>query len=132
MYPSHYRYTKEHEWVSLANGVATVGITDYAQHALGDVVYVDLPKVGATLTAGKSLGSVESVKAVSDIYAPVGGAVTEVNDALAATPEVINTDPHGKGWLVKVKVANASDVDGLMDAAKYQAYVAEQEKEASA
>jgi glycine cleavage system H protein len=132
MYPSDYRYTKEHEWVSLANGVATVGITDYAQHALGDVVYVDLPKVGATLTAGKSLGSVESVKAVSDIYAPVGGAVTEVNDALAATPEVINTDPHGKGWLVKVKVANASDVDGLMDAAKYQAYVAEQEKEASA
>ena len=132
MYPSDYRYTKEHEWVSLANGVATVGITDYAQHELGDVVYVDLPKVGAALTAGKSFGSVESVKAVSEIYAPIGGEVTEVNATLSASPELINSDPHGKGWLVKLKAANASEINGLMDSAKYQAYIAEQGKEASA
>jgi glycine cleavage system H protein len=133
MYPSDYRYTKEHEWVRLEGGTATVGITDYAQHSLGDVVYLDLPRIGATLVAGKSLGTVESVKAVSEIFAPVSGEVTEVNAAqLGASPELINTDPHGKGWLVKLKIANASEIDGLMDSAKYQAYIAEQEKEASA
>jgi glycine cleavage system H protein len=133
MYPSDYRYTKEHEWVRLEGGTATVGITDYAQHSLGDVVYLDLPRVGTTLTAGKSLGTVESVKAVSEIFAPVSGEVIEVNAAqLGASPELINTDPHRAGWLVKLKVANASEIDGLMDSAKYQAYIAEQEKEASA
>lgn len=132
MYPSDYRYTKEHEWVHLEGATATVGITDYAQHELGDVVYVDLPKVGAALTAGKSLGTVESVKAVSEIYAPISGEVTEVNTTLSASPELINSDPHGKGWLVKVKDAAGADVKGLMDAAKYEAYIAEQGKEASA
>ena len=132
MYPSDYRYTKEHEWVGFDGATATIGITDYAQHELGDVVYVDLPKVGAALTAGKSLGTVESVKAVSEIYAPISGEVTEVNATLSASPELINSDPHGKGWLVRVKAANASEINGLMDSAKYQAYVAEQGKEASA
>lgn len=126
MYPSDYRYTKEHEWVHLEGATATVGITDYAQHELGDVVYVDLPKVGTALTAGKSLGTVESVKAVSEIYSPVSGEVTEVNGTLSASPELINSDPHGKGWLVKVNAADGSDVKGLMDSASYQAYIAEQ------
>ena len=132
MYPSEYRYTKEHEWVYLEGTTATVGITDYAQHELGDVGYVDLPKVGAALTAGKSLGTVESVKAVSEIYAPISGEVSEVNATLSASPELINSDPHGKGWLVKVKAAADSDAKGLMDSAKYEAYIAEQGKEASA
>lgn len=132
MYPSDLRYTKEHEWVRLQGGVATVGITDYAQHELGDVVYVELPKVGAKLTAGQSLGTVESVKAVSEIYSPVAGEVTEVNSALGPNPETINKDPHGEAWLIKLKVDDASAVSGLMDAAAYQAFVSEKEKDASA
>jgi glycine cleavage system H protein len=132
MYPSELRYTKEHEWVRLRDGVATVGITDYAQHELGDVVYVELPKVGTKLTAGQSLGTVESVKAVSEIYSPVAGEVTEVNSALSATPETINKDPHGEAWLIKLKVDDAGTVAGLLDAAAYQAFVAEKEKDASA
>jgi glycine cleavage system H protein len=132
MYPSDLRYTKEHEWVRLQGGVATVGITDYAQHELGDVVYVELPKVGAKLKAGQSLGTVESVKAVSEIYCPVGGEVTEVNSALGPNPETINKDPHGEAWLIKLKVDDASAVSGLMDAAAYQAFISEKEKDASA
>jgi glycine cleavage system H protein len=132
MYPNDYRYTKEHEWVRLEGGTATIGITDYAQHALGDVVYVELPNVGAKLTAGKSFGTVESVKAVSEIYAPVSGEVAEINASLAGAPELVNTDPHGKAWLIKVKGADASQIASLMDSAAYQTYVAEQEKEASA
>jgi glycine cleavage system H protein len=132
MYPNDYRYTKEHEWVRLEGGTATIGITDYAQHALGDVVYVDMPKVGAKVEAGKSFGTVESVKAVSEIYAPVSGDVTEINASLVGTPELINTDPHGQGWLIKMKGADASGIAGLMDSAAYQFYVAEKEKEASA
>jgi glycine cleavage system H protein len=132
MYPSDLRYTKEHEWVRLQGGVATVGITDYAQHELGDVVYVELPKVGAKLTAGQSLGTVESVKAVSEIYSPVAGEVTEVNSALGPNPETINKDPHGEAWLIKLKVDDASAVSGLMDAAAYQTFVSEKEKDASA
>jgi len=132
MYPNNYRYTKEHEWVRLEGGTATVGITDYAQHALGDVVYVELPKVGAKVTAGKSFGTVESVKAVSEIYAPVSGEVTEINASLAGAPELINSDPHGQAWLIKVKGADPAGIAGLMDSPAYQAYVAEKEKEASA
>jgi len=132
MYPNEYRYTKEHEWVRLEGGTATVGITDYAQHALGDVVYVEMPRAGTKLAAGKSFGTVESVKAVSEIYAPVSGEVTEINASLAGAPELINTDPHGQGWLVKVKGAAPSEITTLMDAAAYQAYIAEKEKEASA
>jgi glycine cleavage system H protein len=125
MYPTDLRYTKDHEWVRLQDGIATVGITDYAQHELGDVVYVELPKVGAKLLAGKTLGTVESVKAVSEIYSPVAGEVTEVNSALSDTPETINNDPHGKAWLIKLKVDDPGAASGLMDAAAYQAFIAE-------
>jgi glycine cleavage system H protein len=131
-YPSDYRYTQEHEWVRLEGNLATVGITDYAQHELGDVVYVDLPKVGAKLNAGESFGTVESVKAVSDIYAPVSGEVAEVNSGLSETPETINKDPHGKAWLIKLKLANSSEVSKLMDSTAYEAFLAGKQKEASA
>jgi glycine cleavage system H protein len=130
MYPSDYRYTKEHEWIKVAGGAGTIGITDYAQHELGDVVFVELPAVGAKITTGQVFGTVESVKAVSEIFAPVSGEVTEANAALSSTPETVNTDPHGAGWLIKVKLSNPAEVSGLMDAAAYQAFVSE--KEASA
>lgn len=130
-YPANYRYTKEHEWVEVQGDVAAIGITDYAQNELGDVVFVELPKVGTKIETGKTFGTVESVKAVSDIYAPVSGEVTEANDVLHNTPEKINSDAHGAGWLIKIKLANASEVAGLMDAAAYEAYIA-QSKEASA
>ena len=132
MYPSDYRYTKEHEWVRVEGDVATVGITDYAQHELGDVVYVEMPKPGTKLNAGQSFGTVESVKAVSDIYAPVAGEVTEVNSALSDAPETINKDPHGAAWLIKLKLADPSEVAKLMNAAAYEAFIAEKQKEASA
>ena len=131
-YPSNYRYTKEHEWVRAEGDIATVGITDYAQHELGDVVFVEMPKPGTKLNAGQTFGTVESVKAVSDIYAPVSGEVTEVNAALSDAPETINKDPHGKAWLVKLKLANSSELAQLMDAAAYEAFIAGKEKEASA
>jgi glycine cleavage system H protein len=131
-FPAEYRYTKEHEWVNVKDGVATVGITDYAQHELGDVVFVELPKVGSTVTTGKSFGTVESVKAVSEIYAPASGEVLEANPDLQATPEKINTDPHGAAWLIKIKLSDASEISKLLDAAAYEAYVAEKTKEASA
>ena len=125
MYPSDYRYTKEHEWIKISGETGTIGITDYAQHELGDVVFVELPSVGAKIVAGKSIGTIESVKAVSEIYAPVSGEVTEVNSALATTPELVNSDPHGAGWLIKVKLANPAEVSNLMDAAAYQAFISE-------
>src|SRR5215467_11984435 len=123
MYPEHFRYTKEHEWVDAQGDTAVVGITDHAQSELGDIVYVDLPKIGARVQAGKSLGSVESVKAVSDIYSPVSGEVTAINELLATAPEKLNSDPHGEAWLVKVRMSAASEVSALMSAADYQAYV---------
>ena len=122
-YPENYRYTKEHEWVGLADGIATIGITHHAQHELGDIVYVDLPKVGVGVEKGKTFGSVESVKAVSDIYAPVSGEVTEANDLLASNPEKLNEDPHGAAWLIKVKVSGDAEFLQLMSAAEYQTYV---------
>jgi len=131
-YPTQFKYSKDHEWIEVKGGVATVGITDYAQHELGDVVFVELPKVGAKVATGKTFGSVESVKAVSEIYAPASGEVTEANGALVQKPEAINTDPHGTGWLIKVKLANPAEVAALMDAAAYEAYIAEKQKEASA
>ncbi len=131
-YPAQYRYTKEHEWIDLKDGIATIGITDYAQHELGDVVFVELPKVGSKTVAGKSFGTVESVKAVSELYAPAAGEVIDVNTALQNTPEKINTDPHGAGWLIKIRLSNAAEISGLMDAAVYEAYIAEKGKEASA
>jgi len=131
-YPADYRYTTQHEWVQVKGNVATVGITDYAQHELGDVVFVELPKPGAQVTAGKSLGTVESVKAVSDIYSPVTGEVTEANGDLHNAPEKINSDPHGAAWLIKVKLANPAEVNALMDAKAYDAFIADKGKEASA
>jgi glycine cleavage system H protein len=131
-YPKNYRYTKEHEWVNLESGLATIGITDYAQHELGDVVFVELPKPGTKIEAGKSFGTVESVKAVSEIYAPAAGEVIEANGELQKTPEKINTDPHGAGWLIKVRLTNASELSGLMDAPAYEAYIAAKSAEASA
>ena len=132
MYPSDYRYTREHEWIQVTGETGTVGITDYAQHELGDVVFVELPKVGARFAASQAFGTVESVKAVSEIYCPVSGEVLEVNTALANAPETINQDPHGAAWMIKIKLANAKELDALMDAAGYQAYIAEKQKEASA
>jgi glycine cleavage system H protein len=131
-YPTQYRYTKEHEWIDAKGDSATIGITDYAQHELGDVVFVEVPAAGAKVTAGKTFGSVESVKAVSEIYSPADGEVTEPNAALNGTPELINSDPHGAGWLIKIKLANPADVASLMDAAAYEAYVDAKQKEASA
>lgn len=123
-YPDNYRYTKEHEWVSMEGATGTIGITFHAQQELGDIVYVDLPKPGTQVETGKSFGSVESVKAVSDIYSPVTGEVEEINTALADAPEKLNEDPHGAAWLVKIKLANPAEVDGLLSAADYQAYIA--------
>lgn len=123
MYPEELRYTKEHEWVRVEGGTGTVGITDHAQQELGDIVYVDLPKVGAHVEQGKSLGSVESVKAVSDIYSPVSGEVTGINESLADKPEKLNEDPHGAAWLVKIKLSAAGEVEGLLSAADYEAYI---------
>jgi len=130
-YPNDRRYTKDHEWLVLKGDVATVGITDYAQHELGDVVFVELPKTGAQVAAGKSFGTVESVKAVSEIYAPASGEVVEVNAGLHDTPEKINTDPHGDAWLIRIKMSNPADANSLMDAAAYEAYISEKAKEAA-
>jgi glycine cleavage system H protein len=123
MYPENFRYTKEHEWVLAEGDTATVGITDHAQEELGDIVYVDLPKVGSRVEQGKSLGSVESVKAVSDVYSPVSGEVTEVNALLADGPEKLNEDPHGAAWLVKLRLSAPEEVQNLMTAADYQTYI---------
>jgi glycine cleavage system H protein len=123
MYPENYRYTKEHEWVLVEGDTGTIGITDHAQEELGDIVYVDLPKVGASIEQGKSLGSVESVKAVSDVYCPVSGEVTEVNGSLTDKPESLNSDPHGAAWLVKVKLSAPDQAQSLMTAAEYEAYI---------
>lgn len=130
-YPKDRRYSKDHEWLAVKGDVATVGITDYAQHELGDVVFVELPKAGAKVETGKSFGTVESVKAVSEIYAPAAGEVLEVNAALHDTPEKINTDPHGEAWLIKIKLSNPADANNLMDASAYEAYISEKAKEAA-
>jgi glycine cleavage system H protein len=122
-YPENYRYTKEHEWAKVEGDIATIGITYHAQKELGDIVYVDLPKVGAAVDQGKTLGSVESVKAVSDIYSPISGEVTEINESLAAAPEKLNEDPHGDAWLVKLKISAPDQVASLLSAKDYQEYV---------
>jgi glycine cleavage system H protein len=127
MYPQELHYTKQHEWVRLSADVGVVGITDYAQKELGDIVYVDLPRVGTKLDQGKTMGSVESVKAVSDIYSPVSGEVIEINDALATAPEKLNESPHGDGWLIKIRLSIPTEIQGLLSAADYEKYVAEEE-----
>jgi glycine cleavage system H protein len=124
-YPANYRYTREHEWIELSGSIGAIGITDYAQKSLGDIVYVDAPKVGDTVTAGATFGSVESVKAVSDLYSPVTGTVTAVNDELKTAPDKINEKPH-EAWIIKVEVADPAQVNALLDAAAYEAFIAEE------
>ena len=121
-YPETYRYTKEHEWVRVEGNEGTVGITDHAQHELGDIVFVELPKPGTKVTKGQTFGSVESVKAVSDIYSPVSGEVSQANELLSASPEKLNEDPHGDAWLIKVKLSSPNEVKELMSAADYEKY----------
>lgn len=117
--PENLRYTKDHEWVSVEGNIATVGITDYAQHELGDIVYVDISSKGKKMSAEEVFGTVEAVKTVSDLFLPVTGTITEVNPALEASPELVNSDPYGEGWMVKIEVDNPEDVAKLMDAAAY-------------
>ena len=126
MYPEDLLYTKEHEWIRVEGDTATIGITFHAQDALGDIVYVELPKVGSAITAGKSLGSVESVKAVSDIYAPASGEVLAVNGELTSKPEKLNEDPHGAAWLAKVRLSNPAELASLLNAQAYQFYLNEE------
>jgi len=127
MYPEDLHYTKQHEWVRLSGDVGAVGITDYAQKELGDIVYVDLPRVGTKVEQAKVMGSVESVKAVSDIYSPLSGEVIEINNLLATAPEKLNESPHGDGWLVKIRLSVPTEIPGLLSAADYSKYVAEEE-----
>jgi len=124
MYPEEYRYTEEHEWVEVDGDQATIGITHHAQDQLGDVVFVELPKVGIQLHATISFGTVESVKAVSDIYAPVGGEVVEINESLVDAPEKLNEDPHGDGWLIKIRLSDKNELKNLQTAEEYQKYIA--------
>jgi glycine cleavage system H protein len=128
-YPTQYRYTREHEWIQIdgpiGSQIGTIGITDYAQNSLGDIVFVDAPKVGASVEAGKSFGSVESVKAVSDLFSPVSGTVTAVNEALNSAPEKINTAAH-ESWIIKVQLAKPGEVDALLSAADYEKFISEE------
>jgi glycine cleavage system H protein len=124
-YPANYRYTKEHEWISVEGSIGTVGITDYAQQSLGDIVYVDAPKVGDKVIAHTTFGSVESVKAVSDLYSPVSGTVTATNEELKTSPDKINEDAH-TAWIIKVELSDPSEVERLLDAAAYEAFVTEE------
>lgn len=124
-YPTDRKYTKEHEWIQVNGTSATVGITDYAQESLGDIVFVEMPKVGMELVAGKTFGTVESVKAVSDLFAPASGKVTEVNAELATAPEKVNKDAHGS-WMVKMTLKNPSELDSLLSAADYEKFVADE------
>lgn len=123
-FPSSLRYTKDHEWISLEGNIATVGITDFAQHELGDIVFVDVPTEGKHLDANEIFGTVEAVKTVSDLFLPVAGTVVEVNGDLEGAPESVNSDPYGKGWMIKMEVDNVADVAALLDAAAYTALVA--------
>ena len=128
MYPADRKYSKDHEWIILAGGEGRVGITDYAQKQLGDVVFLELPEVGRALKAGEQFGTVESVKAVSELYSPVAGEVLEVNTALAAKPEAINKDPHGAAWMIVLKIADPGGLAALLDAPAYEALVASEAK----
>ncbi len=125
-HPENLKYTKEHEWILIEGESVTVGITDYAQDSLGDVVYLELPDEGDTITSGEPFGVVESVKAVSDLFAPVTGTVSEVNDALVDGPEDINDDPYGEAWMLKIDLDDVAELDGLMSSADYEAYIAEE------
>jgi glycine cleavage system H protein len=123
MYPNDFRYTKDHEWIKVEGNEAVVGITDFAQNQLGDVIYVELPGAGKELAAHQAIGAVESVKSVSDVYAPVAGVVTKVNEDLATTPDLLNKDPHGQGWIVRLRVKDPKDLDSLFTAADYEKFL---------
>lgn len=123
MYPTHLRYTKEHEWVAIEGDRGTVGITDFAQHELGDIVYVELPEKGKRVRKGEVLGTIESVKAVSEIYSPVGGEVVEVNGSLTDAPDKVNQDPHREGWICRLALSDPAEAAGLLDAAAYQSFI---------
>lgn len=123
MYPDDFYYTQDHEWIKMEGKTGTIGITDFAQKQLGDVVYVELPKIGAQLEFHQSLGVIESVKAVSDVYSPVSGEVTEVNEELNNSPELINEDPHSKGWIIRIKIKDESDLQKLISAAEYEKFL---------
>jgi glycine cleavage system H protein len=123
MTPEDNKYAKSHEYVHVEGGVGTVGITDYAQKELGDVVFVELPQVGSMLEAGDELGSIESVKAVSELFAPVSGEVVEINEALAEKPELVNTDPYGDGWMIRIRLSDTSELEDLMNAEEYEEYI---------
>jgi glycine cleavage system H protein len=124
-YPANYRYTREHEWIAVDGKTGTIGITDYAQNSLGDIVYVDVPKVGAAVTANKPFGSVESVKAVSELFSPISGSVTAINESLKTEPDKINAAPH-ETWIIRVELSNPSELDSLLDAAAYEKFIAEE------
>jgi glycine cleavage system H protein len=128
MKEQQYKYTKDHEWISVEGGTGTVGITDYAQDQLGDIVYVELPSIGQEVQQGKEMGSIESVKAVADLYSPISGEVSEVNEALQETPENLNKDPYGEGWIVKLKIAKADEISSLMDYESYTKFVEEESR----
>jgi len=125
-YPADFKYTKEHEWIKVDGSAATIGITDHAQNSLGDIVFVELPKLGAEIEQGKAFGTVESVKAVSDLVAPVSGEVLAVNQAVIDAPETVNEDPYGEGWLIRIRLSDPSEVDSLLDVAAYRQVLAEQ------
>lgn len=128
--PAQLQYTKDHEWIAVAGDLATIGITDHAQHELGDVVFVELPELGLKLKGSESFGSVESVKAVSEVYSPVSGEVTEINEAVVDSPELINQDPYGRGWMIKIKLSNSAELKELLSASQYENYVQQQRSEA--
>lgn len=126
-YPDDFYYTKDHEWIKVQGNTATIGITEYAQKQLGDIVYIELPEVGDRFEAGDPIGSIESVKAVSEVFCPVSGEMIEVNEKVATEPDLVNSDAHGAGWLVKIKIEDKSELDGLMDSDEYQEYIEEKE-----
>ncbi len=123
MYPTHLRYTKDHEWIEVKGDTGTVGITDYAQHELGDIVFVEVPEVGKQVKKGDVLGTIDSVKATSEVYSPVSGSVVEANGVLAGSPEKMNQDPHGEAWICKIRLSDPGELEGLLDAAAYEALV---------
>jgi glycine cleavage system H protein len=126
MYPKEFRYSKEHEWIQIDGDRGKIGITDYAQQQLGDIVYVELPEIGATFSAMDAFGSIESVKAVSELFCPISGEVLEVNQEVSDAPEVVNQDPHGKAWLIVLRIADPSELEKLMSASDYEKYAKEQ------
>jgi len=127
--PETLQYTKDHEWLLVEGGSGTVGITDFAQHSIGDVVFVDLPKIGEKFAAGEPFGSVESVKSVNELFIPVSGEVTAINELLTDSPELVNTEPYARGWMIKIRISNPTDIDSLLSASEYEDFIAEQKED---